>query len=211
MVYGFFGRFHTRPEVGHMPGTAPRFTPGKVYRTRELRRWGANPTRLAQRLVAQGVLQPLAQGLFVYPCKSRFGTVPPTDDEVMRAFLEDTPFRFTGSEQWNALGLGSTAVFPMRLVYNTKRSGEFTLGGRRFLLRRVGFPKQPTPEWFVVDLLEHHDMAGVSLATLGTALGDALAAGRFDADRLRDTAERYGSQSTRELVEQAIDRAGVTA
>ena len=47
--------------------------------------------------------------------------------------------QFTGSEHWNALGLGTTAVFPAKLVYNTKRSGEFTLGGRRFLLRRVGF------------------------------------------------------------------------
>jgi hypothetical protein len=55
----------------------------------------------------------------------------------MRAFLDGGPFVFTSPERWNALGLGSTAVFAAPLVYNTKRSGAFELGGRRFVLRRV--------------------------------------------------------------------------
>jgi len=37
---------------------------------------------------------------------------------------------------------------------------------RRFSLRRVPFPEKPPPEWFVVDLLQHHEMAAASLAEL---------------------------------------------
>jgi len=51
-------------------------------------------------------------------------------------------------------------MFATTLVIATRsRTGEFTLDGRRFLLRRVYFPKHPSPEWFVVDLLRHHEMA----------------------------------------------------
>ena len=32
----------------------PRLKRGRVYRTKEFARWGANPTRLAKRLVREG-------------------------------------------------------------------------------------------------------------------------------------------------------------
>ena len=47
----------------------------------------------------------------------------------MRAFLDGGRFVFTGPERWNALGLGTTALFATPLVYNTRRSGTFELGG----------------------------------------------------------------------------------
>jgi len=181
-----------------------RLRPGRVLRTRDLLRWGANGPRLAKRLVAEEVLIPLAHGLFACPRRGRFGIVPPSDHEVMRAFLDGTPFIFTGPDQWNALGLRSTAVFAVALVYNTKRSGTFELGGRRFVLRRVAFPRDPPPEWFVVDLLEHADQAGASRTDVVIALGRALAHRRFDRGRLREMAQRYGSRATRALIEQAL-------
>src|SRR5204862_2670747 len=135
-----------------------------VYRTRELSAWGANPTRLAKRLLREGQLRQLAHGLFYSPQTSRFGPVPPDDVAILRAFLGDDAFVITGPPRWNALGLGATALFSATLVYNEKRSGEFRLGGRRFLLRRVRFPKVPPPEWFVIDLIEQHDAAGSALS-----------------------------------------------
>jgi hypothetical protein len=182
----------------------PRFKPGRVYRTRDLAAFGANAPRLAKRLVREGALVPLAHGLFSRPERSRFGPVPPTDEELMRAFLGGAPFVFTGPDRWNALGLGSTAVFAVALVYNTKRSGTFELGGRRFLLRRVAFPRNPTPEWFVVDLLEHADQAGASRADLADTLGRALARRAFDPGRLRRMAEGYGTLATQALVDSAL-------
>ena len=163
-------------------GTAaqPTLEAGRVYRTRDFAEWSANAPRLAKRLVREGQLVPLAHGLFARPARSRFGNVPPTDQELMRAFLDGAGFVFTGPERWNALGLGSTAVFATRLVYNTKRSGTFAFGGRRFLLRRVAFPENPPPEWFVVDLLENADQAGASARELAQTLGRALRRGAFN-------------------------------
>src|SRR5919197_5697510 len=147
----------------------PELEPGRVYRTRDLAAWGSNAPRLAKRLVRDGVLVPLAHGLFAHPRHGRFGTVPPTDDELMRAFLDGAPFVFTGPDRWNALGLGTTAMFAVPLVYNTKRSGTFELGGRRFVLRRVAFPERPQREWYAVDLLEHADEAGASRSEVDAA------------------------------------------
>ena len=183
----------------------PQLRPGRVYRTRDLAPWGANAPRLAKRLVREDRLVPLAHGLFAHPRKGRFGDVPPEDEEVMRAFLDGGKFVFTGPERWNALGLGSTALFAAPLVYNTKRSGTFELGGRRFVLRRVAFPQRPNPEWFVVDLFENAEGAGVAAADLAAALQRAVAAGRFDAHRLREMAAQYGTRRTRSLVERALE------
>ena len=182
----------------------PFLRAGRVYRTRELGRWGKNAPRLAKRLVRDGTLVQLAPGLYVRPRRGRFGAAPPTDDELMRAFLGGTSFVFTGPERWNALGLGTTAVSPAPVVYNTKRTGRFQLGGRWFELRRVGFPKTPPKEWFVVDLFEHAEQAGASRAELTQALTRASARGAFDVPRLLQMAAAYGTRRTRDLFAGAL-------
>jgi len=183
----------------------PTFEPGRVYRTRELGQWSANPPRLAQRLVRDGQLVQLAHGLFAAPRRSRFGAVPPTDEALLRAFLDGGQFVFTGPERWNALGLGTTAVFATPLVYNTKRSGLFNFGGRRFLLRRVAFPNTPSPEWFVVDLFESAEQAAAAPEELRVALEAALREGKFDRDQLASMSTRYGSRRTQALVSAALE------
>jgi len=183
----------------------PVFEPGRVYRTRELAQWGANPPRLAHRLVREGQLVPLAHGLYAAPRRSRFGAVPPTDAALLSAFLGGSPFVFTGPERWNALGLGTTAVFAVPLVYNTKRSGRFSFGGRQFLLRRVAFPEVPTPEWFVVDLFENAEQAAAAPEALQGALEAALREGRFDRAALAAMAGRFGSRRTQAFVKRALE------
>jgi len=186
----------------------PNLEPGKAFRTRELRLFGANPARLARRLMREGKLQQAAHGLFYAPVQSRFGQAPPPEDEILRGFLDGSPFVITGPPKWNTLGLGATAMFASTLAYNQKRTGEFNFDGRRFLLRRVYFPENPSPEWFVVDLLQHHDMAGVSLAELKDRLIATLREGRWDRDRLRTMAEQYGTKATLALVERCLSTAG---
>jgi hypothetical protein len=182
----------------------PHLQPGRVYRTRDLSAFGANPPRLAKRLVRDGLLVPLAHGLFAHPKKGRFGAVPPADDELVRAFLDGAPFVVTGPPRWNALGLDTTALFAAPLIYNTKRSGTFELGRRRFVFRRVAFPRHPTPEWFVVDLFEKAASAGTSRAALAEALTRALSRGAFNRVRLSHMANRYGVRETRTLIERAL-------
>jgi hypothetical protein len=182
----------------------PTLKPGRVYRTHELSRWGRNAPRLANRLTREGKLVRLGRGLFAHPKRGRFGAVPPADEELARAFLDGSPFVFTGPERWNALGLGTTALSTERLVYNAKRTGTFTLGARRFRLRRVAFPKTPTAEWFVVDLFEHAEQAGASRSDLVTALARVLRQGRLDRGRLREMAARYGTRRTLQQVNAAL-------
>jgi len=113
-------------------------------------------------------------------------------------------FVFTGPERWNALGLGTTALFAAPLVYNTKRSGTFDLGGRRYVLRRVAFPRRPVPEWFVVDLFENADRVGASREELAKALTRTVARGAFNRKRLSEMAQRYGTRRTQALVYRAV-------
>ena len=98
-------------------------------------------------------------------------------------------------------------MFAGTLVYNTQRTGEFTLDGRRFLLRRVYFPEHPSPEWFVVDLLRHHEMAGVALSELMDNLVVALRKHRWDAGKLRKMAETFGTKATRAVIDTCITKA----
>ncbi|MBI5545131.1 MAG: hypothetical protein HY901_14675 [Deltaproteobacteria bacterium] len=190
-----------------MPSPAqPDLVPGRVYRTHEFTRWGANPTRLAKRLLREGRLRRLAPGLFFAPQASRFGPTPPEEREVLRGFLETEDFIITGPPVWNALGLGTTGLFAATLVYNRKRSGEFLLGNLRFLLRRVRYPEKPVPEWFVIDLLEHPAMAGAELGRLEAALRKALSEDRFDRTRLQAMAGEYATLATRQLVDRCLER-----
>ena len=102
------------------------------------------------------------------------------------------------------MGLGSTALFVAPLVYNTRRSGVFKFGGRRFILRRVAFPTDPAPEWFVVDLLENAESAGVSRSEVLAALGRAMVGRRFDLERLREMAGEFGTKRTQSEIETAL-------
>ncbi len=179
---------------------------GTVYRTAWLRRWGANPTRLAHKLEQRGLVQRLGHGLFYAPRKSRFGDVPPSDEALLDAFLDGTPYVVTGPHRWNALGLGSTALFARPLVYNTKRTGTFKVGNRTFDLRRVAFPADPTPAWFVIDLLRNADTAGVDRAALVCGLTARLEDGAFDVEKLFDMATRFGGPNEMDAIQHAIHR-----
>jgi hypothetical protein len=125
----------------------------------------------------------------------------------MRAFLGDAPFVFTGPAYWNALGLGTTALFAAKLVYNTKRTGNFRFGGRGFVLRRLPFPMHSDPEWYAIDLVEHSDMAGVARDVLTAGLRRAVAEGRLSYDRLVKRAAEYGTRMTQMLVASVGDAA----
>jgi hypothetical protein len=149
-------------------------------------------------------LVPLGRGLFFHPKTGRFGQVPPGDEELLRGFLGRTPYVVSGPEAWNALGLGTTAVFVAPLVYNQKRSGLFVLGGRPFDLHRRAFPRSPAPEWFVVDLFENADQAGASRTELTSALARALTRRAFDRQHLREMAERFGTKATQRAIGVAL-------
>jgi len=175
---------------------------GRVYRTSHLARWGANPTRLASRLESEGRLEKLSHGLFYAPVNSRFGLVAPSDEALLNAFFDGSPWVLTGPPRWNALGLGSTQLFARPLVYNTKRTGTVRVGRRTFELRRVSFPADPTPEWYVIDLLRNADSVGLTQAEVAATLRARLKEGRFSASALTEMAARFGRRAEQNLVRQ---------
>ena len=178
--------------------------PGMVYRTQHFARWDSNPTRLVNRLVRQGHLRRLRQGLYHCPKPSRFGEVPPDDDALLQAFLDETPYVVTGPERWNALQLGTTALHAWPLVYNTKVSGDHQLGNRRFRFRRAAFPAEPSPEWFVVDLLRNLDSVGGDRDIVADRLRRRVQAETLDKDALWEAARRYGRRSEQAVVREAL-------
>jgi len=191
-----------------MPAPArPELQANQVYRTKHFAHWGKNPARLVQRLVEAGQLQEVAHGLYHAQGKSRFGATPPSDDALLQAFLEGDDYVVTGPPAWNTLGLGATAMFAATLVYNRKRSGEFVLGGRTFLLRRVAFPAHPPREWFAIDLIVHQAMAGADAQALAQGLEREVQAMRLDAALLVEIAARYGSKATQALVARCVQAA----
>ena len=74
VLYVFYGTF-LREAAINTPAQ-PELEPGRAYRTRDLRPWSANPTRLARRLVAEGKLHEVAHGIFYAPRPTRFGPPP---------------------------------------------------------------------------------------------------------------------------------------
>jgi hypothetical protein len=190
----------------------PPLEPGRVYRPHEFSHLDSNTTRATRRYLEAGQLRLLRKGLYLCPRESRFGALPASDAELVRGFLEGAPHVFTGPERWNALGLGSTAMFARRLVYNQKRTGSFEFGGKKFVLKRIKFPETAPVEWFVVDLLENAEQAGVDRNDIATRLTRALIEGRFDRTTLAKMAGEYGTKTkTRRFVGRAIHAAQLAA
>lgn len=187
--------------------STPILRRGKVYRTEHFSRYTRNPSRLAARLVQDGKLRRLRKGMYFAP-DDKVGSieVPPSEKALLRAFFRGRPYLFTGNVAWNSLGLGTTAVEAVGLIYNTTRTGRLEIDGRRFDLRRVRFPRKPEPEYYVIDLLNNLVRAMADAERVQLALEWALANGRFDVDVLVRRATQYGSRTAVGMVQRALPR-----
>jgi len=129
---------------------------GQVYRRADLERWSSAVDRHLKELLEDGTLLKLSGGLYHHPKETDFGTVPPTDEVLVKAFLKDNRFLLTSPNAYNALGVGTTQLYNETVVYNHKRHGRFELGGRVFDFRRKPhLPKKLTQEFLLVDLVNN--------------------------------------------------------
>lgn len=129
-------------------------TPGQVYRRADLVYFTSNVDRYLARLVKDGSLKKLSQGLYTAPKSTPFGEAPPESDSLLKAFLKDDHYVVYSPSQFNSLGLGTTQLYNRLVVFNRKRVGEFTLGGRTYSFHRWReAPKKLTQEFLVVELL----------------------------------------------------------
>ncbi|WP_417276506.1 hypothetical protein [Castellaniella sp.] len=150
---------HNLSQKGSAAALAHHLRAGHVYRREDLTRLSSAVDRDLGKLVATGRLNKLAQGLYHVPKASRFGPLPPDDDQVVQSFLRgDRDFLLFSPSAYNTVGLGTTQLYNRTLVYNRKRHGVFKLGKREFDFRvKPRFPRQLTPEFLFVDLLNNLD------------------------------------------------------
>lgn len=166
--------------------------PGQVYRRAELATYSTNIDRHLAQLVAQGKLKKISQGLYAAPKATAFGESPPDTESLVKSFLKDDHFVVYGLSQFNALGLGTTQLYNQLIVFNRKRVGEFTLGDRTYSFHRWReAPKQLTPEFLVVELLNRLDQLPEDRLQVLERLKAKLPS--YNRRRLLISASKYGT------------------
>ena len=172
---------------------------GVVYRRSDLEFYSSSVDRDLGRLVKDGVLFKLRQGLYYAPKKSKFGMVPPDDSDMVARFLKDDTFLLVSPNSYNSLGLGLTQLYNTTWVYNHKRHGEFKLNGKNFLFKlKSGFPEILSTEFLVVDLLDSLDELSVDPNKVVEIFIKNIS--RFDINELIKMSVHYGSGTTRKLI-----------
>lgn len=176
---------------------------GKVYRRAKLARWSKAVDRQVQQLQEEGTLTKLSGGLYYCPRKTAFGNVPPEDNTLVEAFLKDNRFLLTSPNAYNTLGVGTTQLYNETVVYNHKRHGRFTLGGRVFDFRmKSHFPKSLSQEFLLVDLVNNLDQLAENQSEVLERVRDKAASANRKA--LSRTVREYGGVRARKFFSQAM-------
>ncbi len=184
--------------------------PGQVYRRADLAKLSSNVDRHLAKLVTEGQLKKLAQGMYTAPKETVFGEAPPEAHSLLRAFLKDDHFVVYGPSQFNSLGLGTTQLYNRLLVFNRKRVGKFTLGGRTYTFHRWReAPRHLTPEFLVVELLNRMEELAEDREQLVERLKGKLS--DFNRRKLLHAASRYGTLSTQKKLDALITSAETEA
>lgn len=180
--------------------------PGQVYRREDLAQWSNAVDRHLKQLVNDGTLTKLAGGLYCYPKKTVFGKAPAEDNKLVEAFLKDRRFLLASPNAYNGLGVGTTQLYDKTVVYNHKRHGDFSLGGRKFAFRvKPSFPKKLSREFLLVDLVNNLDELGESKKDVLDRLSKRVRA--YDVRRLRRASRDYGKVRTKKFFEKALKAA----
>jgi len=130
--------------------------PGQVYRRADLLKFSNALDRHLRQLTDEGVLQLLAGGLYYAPKSTTFGSAPPDDSVLVKAFLKDHRFLLYSPNVYNALGVGATQLYSETIVYNHKRHGRIKLGSRTYDFRmKPHFPLEVSREFLLVDLVNN--------------------------------------------------------
>ena len=116
-------------------GQGARLHAGKVFRRKDLAASLPSVDRELGRALKAGLVRRVAQGLYYVPRQTPFGEAPPSEEELVRSFLDDDHFLLFNPSVYNSLGLGTTQLYRRNVVYNHKRHGLFTLAGFEFDFR----------------------------------------------------------------------------
>src|SRR5262249_22813039 len=172
--------------------------PGRVYRREDLAQWSKAVDRHLKQLVDEETLTKPAPGLYLYPKKTVFGKAPAEDDRLVETFLKDRRFLLSSPTTYNTLVDDTTQLYDKTVVYNHKRHGSFTLGGRTFDFRmRPSFPKKLSREFLLVDLVNNLDQLAESKREVLERVRERVPS--FDVPRLQKAAHAYGNVRTKKF------------
>ena len=184
--------------------------PGQPYRRADLARWSKAVDRHLKELLADGTLTKMSGGLYYRPKRTAFGEAPPEDEELVRTFLKDHRYLLASPNAYNRLGVGTTQLYDKTVVYNHKRHGTFSLGGRKFDFRvKPAFPKKLSREFLLVDLVNNVDQLAESKDDVLNRVKHQAA--QSDHARLQRYARDYGNVRTKKFFTQALDSMPVHA
>lgn len=174
--------------------------PGQSYRRADFAKLSSNVDRHLARLVTDGFLKKLSPGMYVAPRTTAFGEAPPEESSLLRTFLKDDHFVVYSPSQFNSLELGTTQLYNQRVVFNRKRVGDFTLGGRSYTFHRWReAPKAVTLEFLVVELLNRLQELAEDREQVLNHLRQKLPT--FNSRRLKHASAHYGTISTQKKLE----------
>lgn len=177
--------------------------PGHVYRREDLAQWSKAVDRHVRQLLDDGTLTKLASGLYAYPAQTVFGKTPAEDDKLVGAFLKDKRFLLASPNAYNGLGIGTTQLYDTTVVYNHKRHGAFSLGGRTFDFRvKPSFPKTLSREFLLVDLLNNLDRLAESKEEVLSRVRERAVLD--DVPRLQRAVREYGNVRTKKFFADAL-------
>lgn len=180
----------TRQLVSHLKS-------GRVYRRESLLPFSKAIDRDLMALTTEGVLEKVAAGLYYKPLISRFGALPPADNELVREFLKDDNFLLYSWNHYNSLGLGLTQLYNRTVVYNCKRHGLFTFAGKTFDFRRParGFSSKLSAEFLLVDLMNNLSELAEDAEFVKAQVKNNLH--RFDTKKLTQHVKQFGKIATK--------------
>lgn len=176
---------------------------GQVYRRAELSQWSKAIDRHLAQMVKDGTLEKLSAGVYYCPKKTAFGDVPPEDHLLVQTFLKDDRFLLMTPNAYNALGVATTQLYRETVVYNRKRHGKFTLGGRVFDFKmKPYFPETATAEFLLVDLVNNlQGLAEDGEHVLSMALEKARC---YERENFLNVVHTYGSIRAKKYFSQAL-------
>lgn len=175
---------------------------GSIYKRDELQKWSSSIDRHLSELTRDGVLKKVGPGLYHFPKKNAFGFEPPSDQLLIKKFLDNDDFLITSFNSFNALGVGTTQLYNKQIVYNHLRSGDIRLGNKLFTFKKKSaFPPRNTEEFLVVDLINNLDsLAEDQPKILEKVLKKTIS---LDKHSLANAIEKYGTPRTRKLLASA--------
>jgi hypothetical protein len=177
--------------------------PGQVYRREDLAQWSQSIDRHLKELLDDGTLTRLARGLYLSAKETVFGKAPAEDDKLVKTFLRDHRFLLASPNAYNKLGVGTTQLYDKTVVYNLKRHGSFSLGGRVFDFRvKPAFPKTLNKEFLLVDLVNNLDRLAESKEEVLARVKERVAS--YDVLRLQRAARDYGNVRTKKFFSEAL-------